>query len=90
MSLRLSFINEKGGTAKTALAVHAAAHLARLGKKTALLDLAQARGRTVFEISPQCPSSRSMQAVFAEIFSAPEPGPPETGLLAGGLTQFAE
>ncbi len=39
MNQRIAFVNEKGGTAKTTLAVHAAVHLASQGLRTALLDM---------------------------------------------------
>src|SRR5438128_1164516 len=36
---RIAFVNEKGGTGKTTLAVHAAARLAELGRRVLLVDL---------------------------------------------------
>ena len=36
---RIAFANEKGGTGKTTLAVHAAARLAELGRRVLLVDL---------------------------------------------------
>lgn len=39
MARRLAFVNEKGGTCKTTLAVHTAAYLARQGRRVLLVDL---------------------------------------------------
>ncbi len=39
MNRRIAFMNEKGGSGKTTLAVHTAAHLASQGLRTVLLDM---------------------------------------------------
>jgi len=91
--LALCILNQKGGTAKTTTAVHLAAHYARSGTRTVLVDLdPQGHVARCLGVAPRAPSPTSLLLQGEEALGdLVETARPELDVLASGgdLAQVA-